>query len=814
MSKYSEKAASCFSLFLAFVLFQASFLAACSDDDAAFPGLEPGQACTYLYQCRTGVLCSSDGVCVEEGQPGSFGRDHACGSSHDCQMGLVCASSGLCSYPGTGASGDPCQGAEDCGVRLVCAGDGLCREPGDPGTGDVGDECQQGTDCMMGITCFWDGTCRAVQWWSGADCSASDADTDDPRPYFEVPRSGEPLVEFYRLPFPSDIRVHDGTLELSGHPAPVTEVGGDLMARYLDAVMSDFAGFSLNGTFLQRFSRPVQFESIRLEENPSFYMVDITPGSPGYGHGWALSAFVTTGRGKYICNNWISLRPQVGNPLRPGTTYGVILTSDIRALDSEGNPVPMRRDDDFQALMEAYEAQIEPSDPDLAAAYRAFQPLWDALDATSIQPIPDPADEIISASVFTTMASGSIAARTREAVRTDPAVPAALAEQLEVVETSGLFCEISGALPAPSFQEGTRPYTTPEDGGAFVFGENGLPSVQETELVSFTLTVPAQAAMPAEGWPLVIYAHGTGEPSRVFIEDGLSGLLSAVMVDASRVARFAVLGFEGVLGGERSGGSTLSPERLFFNLENPDSALYNTLQGAADLFQVVRMVEGFDHDLDPVGSVRFDPARIFLIGHDQGAITGIVAAAYEPAFKAVVLSGAAGHRISWLLDAESPFETRAVLSTLLAEASLDLDHPMLNLMQIRFDPADPLNYGSFIGRSPLIEVGAKEIFMLFGTEDTFAPKRSQAALAHVMGLDLVGSVLDELNNVGLYEGTYPMSGNASIDGEPYTQILAQYENDGVFDGHFVIRYHPDAASDLTWFLATALLDGTGSFDHP
>ena len=53
--------------------------------------------------------------------------------------------------------------------------------------------------------------------WQGTKCPVV-ADNDTKQSYFEVPRGGKPLDEFYALPFPNDIRLKDGHIDLSGHP--------------------------------------------------------------------------------------------------------------------------------------------------------------------------------------------------------------------------------------------------------------------------------------------------------------------------------------------------------------------------------------------------------------------------------------------------------------------------------------------------------------------------------------------------------------------------------------------------------------------
>ena len=63
-------------------------------------------------------------------------------------------------------------------------------------------------------------------------------------------------ADFYRLPFPNDLRVRaDGTLDLSDFPRPgLTLLGVDLVDLYADAAEADFAGFASIDVVSFRFS--------------------------------------------------------------------------------------------------------------------------------------------------------------------------------------------------------------------------------------------------------------------------------------------------------------------------------------------------------------------------------------------------------------------------------------------------------------------------------------------------------------------------------------------------------------------------------
>src|SRR5262249_12159986 len=149
---------------------------------------------------------------------------------------------------------------------------------------------------------------------------------------------------------------------------------------------------------------------------------------------------------------------------------------------------------------------------------------------------------------------------------------------------------------------------------------------------------PKNATMPAGGWPLVIYAHGTGGSFRSAITEGVSAMLAGASVPsptggAAADAHVAVLGIDQVEHGPRRGGSTASPNALFFNSANPAAARDNALQGAVDQMSLARFAKALDLAAadSPTGvEIKFDPAAVAYWGHSQGATEGGIAVPYAP----------------------------------------------------------------------------------------------------------------------------------------------------------------------------------------
>jgi len=148
---------------------------------------------------------------------------------------------------------------------------------------------------------------------------------------FRVPRSTDPPgnSDFYRLPFPNDIRKHNGRISLQGHPRP-----GGLVDLYIGAIEADSTGFGTNQAVYLRFSRdPDVTPSTRLERSPW----STSPRLARVRHTKSITWFVGNSATAYLCNRHMMIRPAFGQPLRPGTTYAAILRQTVH--DATATPL-------------------------------------------------------------------------------------------------------------------------------------------------------------------------------------------------------------------------------------------------------------------------------------------------------------------------------------------------------------------------------------------------------------------------------------------------------------------------------------------
>ncbi len=777
-------------------------------------GAGVGDSCTS-QACRAGLVCQS-GVCA----PGhSTKENNPCVIGAECQDGLQCLD-GTCQPAGAGAQGDSCRGDGDCQSGLRCGLVGFSAQCIPDGTNGVGKTCTTSADCFAGLACQA-GLCETpppgsptfgAPLWQGVTCSA--ASTGTVHAYFEVPGVKDPAGDYgdyFRLPFPNDILSMGGKLDLSGFPTPGNELlGFDPVQRYIDALEKNDQGWGTYPTVIFRFSGAIDYGSFQASGGSSpVNWVDITSGDPAYGRSEGLGWYYSGGPTHYVCDNWFGVRRPQGHPLVPGHTYAVWLTT--AGVDSHSKPI--ERSLQLEKLLSD---NATPTDPKLAQAYTAYQPFRAYLKDKSIDPAT-----ILNATVIT---AGNVRDPMASIAKTIDSLPAPTAKSWvkcgsgvkspcpQADANDGRACgtgdpaydEYQALVSLPIFQQGSEPY---KDSGGGVTDQ-----VARNEDVCMALTVP-KGTMPANGWPLVVYAHGTGGSYRSHIRPEVAGALSNVTTPGGTV-QFAVLGIDQVEHGPRRGSSTDSPNDLFFNFANPDAARGNPIQGAADQLSLAKFAASLDVTAAQSGgdAIKADPNAIVFFGHSQGSTEGSLALPYTDVYKAAVLSGNGASLMDALLNKTSPVNIKGALPFVLADFDSKgglaggADHPVLTLLQQWEDPADPLNFADAIARTPITGMTPKHVFQTYGLGDTYAPPVTLQTFAIAAGLeeadpDASVSTPDKIGN--LQPKPVPLSGNVSIGGNPYTLAVREYAPPSGNDGHFVVFDVKNANGDAVRFLGMA-----------
>ena len=235
--------------------------------------------------------------------------------------------------------------------------------------------------------------------------------------------------------------------------------------------------------------------------------------------------------------------------------------------------------------------------------------------------------------------------------------------------------------------------------------------------------------MPASGFPLVIYAHGTGGSFGATFATGSPkrSRLSPVSTVCPLPSWESIKCSTG-----RGAESNDSPNNLFYNFANPYAARDNALQGAVDQMSLAKLAAALDLKDPTLGSdLEIDPHRIEFWGHSQGATEGSIAGPYVTEIGAMVFSGQGASLIDALLTKTNPVNIAASVPYALS----DLDpvqptrlrdgifHPVLSLLQMYVDPADPLTHAAQLAPT---KAGGHHLFQVYGLGDTYAPRRRKS----------------------------------------------------------------------------------------
>jgi hypothetical protein len=749
------------------------------------PGLGVGDDCSGGARCRAGLDCI-DSACQPNGG-GEVGEP--CLIQPECGAGLLCVG-GTCNPEGSGGENESCAFDSDCEAGLKCLYTGLTGHCTPQGTGDVGDACTLPGECYGGLACVG-GVCApqpiGAPVWPGVDCEAP---TTSVRAFFEVPGAdGAQEGDFFRLPFPNDARRGPTGLDLSGFPTPgVGLLGVDPVALYVDALEENDSGWGNYSTVMFRFSGLLDVASLQMPNVAAW--VDVTPNVPEYGASVGLGWYYSGGRTPYVCDNWIAARRPKGWPLLANHTYAVWITTGVKG---EGGATITRASNLVSVLGNA-----APSDPVLARVHTAYAPFRAYLADNSVNPA-----SILTAAVFTVGPTLDPMEGIADAIDAAPAPtatdwtlcdggvdsPCPDATGARACQTAAAdYDEYHALVTLPIFQQGTPPYLTPDDGGDI--GDVDNPGSQD---VCLSLTVP-KGNPPASGFPLVVYAHGTGGSFRDHVTDSVAGALSTA------TPAFAVLGIDQVEHGPRRGTSATPPDELFFNFLNPKAARGNPLQGAADQLSLMRFAATIDGSNGTPTTI--DPDRLYFFGHSQGSTEGSLMLPFADGYKAAVLSGNGGSLLNALLTKSKPVNIRSVLPLVLSDTGvaggLGEVHPVLSLLQQWIDPADPMNFARSVVRAPIAGHPAKHVFQTYGTDDSYSPPVTLDVYSIAAQLTQVEPIISE---IGLLEAMPPLSANDG--GGMITAGVRQYDPPAGSDGHFVVFDVPQANEDMVRFFSMA-----------
>ena len=638
----------------------------------------------------------------------------------------------------------------------------------------------------------------------------------------EYPKDGKwNDKNFYRMPYPNDLRIEkDGSPNLTGLPQPkrtrkcaVPDTNIPLVKQFLGSIEPDkfiaerlalvdkhTRGFGLYSAIYFQFTDTLAKESIpspakSMEKDAQIFLMDIDPKSKYKGTRIPISIHPGYAS-RFFPAPMVAIRPFEGFPLQAGTRYAVVFRKGVK--DSKGKAIvaPPK----FEEL--ASEKKL--SDAGREALRSVYAPMFAYLKKDhSIAP-----SDIIAATVFTT---GKPLADMREIYKM---------LQTLTVKPPKLNCfdpgskytyyRCNGTYEAPQFQKGNPPFFD-LDTGFFVKKDGKFQ--YRFEKLRFVLTVPhsyISANKPPVKIPIVIYSHGTGGDYETPINNNIASQLADLGI--------AVISIDQPLHGERVGLAIKDAGWLFFNPLNFMAARDNPRQAAIDYIWLKKLTASLDIKVVS-RQVSFPKEKIWFMGHSQGALVGALFTGIEQDMRAAFLSAPSGALINTFLPApnrpkDHPNNVTPYVGYLLCDnpdVKIDEFHPLPNLLQHLYDPADPVNYAPHIldkeRQIPL------NLFMTQGTRDTYTPPQVfrpvataiQAPLLGtehqaILGLKLRGVAPQKLPAKGNY--TYKNGKKATIG---FTQhVECKRTNGTLCDGHFVTFHNRDAQTHWISFFESLL----------
>ena len=591
---------------------------------------------------------------------------------------------------------------------------------------------------------------------------------------------------FFDFPYPSDLRLSaEGTPDLAAFPDP-----GVAILAGLKLGATQRKGFPVVPVgYFKLTAKPAARDAEAVVDGGArapLLLLDVDPASPERGTALPVVSH-TPPADPYVPENLVALAARPGVVLAPRRKYAFVVTRGV-GLEAGGEP-------EAPAALAAMARGETPAGAKGQALRDLYAPLWETLDKVGVA-----RGDVVGATVFTT---GDVVADTNElgtkVLALHSADVAGYALEAETSAEASPFCHVRATITLPQFQRGAPPYDTD---GLFEAGPDGAPVKQRDETVGVSIALPKEP-MPAGGYPLVVYYHGSGGVSREVIDGGDKGEPTDRWPAAILASHhFAVA----------SSALPMSPERVpgaeafdYVNVNNMVATRDTFRQGVLEsriflsALERVRIpasvVAACAGPTLPAGedAFRFAPAP-HAQGQSMGAMYTNLVAASDERIKLAVPTGAGGYWSYFILRTTRIPGASGLLSLVLKTTEkLTFLHPAVHVAETALEPIDPMVSVPRVALDPLPGHPARPLYVPAGQGDSYFPEAIFDAMAvayrHPRVGETVWPTMDQaLSLVGVTTPTsYPVKANAvSKTGAPFTSAVVQYASPGS-DGHSIYR---------------------------
>ncbi len=683
--------------------------------------------------------------------------------------------------------------------------------------------------------------------------------------------------EFLDFPFPSNLRLDkDKHVDWSHFDMPILDLMGikelNGLTKAIEYSLKTATYFSPQGAIYFSTGGP-QVKLVNLtppEEsnaiNSCYQVIDITPNSETQGQRVYADLIVRKEPliyGDNATNSVVIVKPILGVGLKPGSTYATLL---YKGCFTNEKDVALHVHPRLKAVL----AGIAPEP--YASLYNPAVKMLRQFDVDITK--------IIALTIHTTSNQvkkvdalhDDIVKRTQKIVNqnTKPGFVLDQDGRLkgDYSEKGGIY-RFTGKFRTLNYMQ--KPYLNngeSNNGGGAITVEQKIklePIQPNIETITYTITLP-NTDMPADGYPLSIYGHGTGGDHTTHASGSFG---EGYMIAPIGVA---MLGFDAMLQGDRKIESftipvinikidteTIAPETFF--LLNPLAVGGSVLQTVVDMMM-------FYNVINTMGSIKLPPKPDtteeiqlhvkdgLFAGHSQGSQEAGILLGFEPLIKTAFLSQAGGglqlsaenltvdfnnialdeNLLSALLnefditcptdDTQCIYKITEIIAKFLANNgqenssrptgitdrySLIFNHVIQPLLDI----IDPLNYTERFIRNIPKNQRPKNILLLTGIGDRSTPNPTQFAFAASVGLPLLGKHLDTpdvlkwTNLMSEEVATEAIQNVTAGDGKKVTAGQVLYKMPDKFshkNPHFVLYYIPETQELFRKFFTSAIGD--------
>ena len=651
------------------------------------------------------------------------------------------------------------------------------------------------------------------------DSSASKAQPTKVTLVFDLTQDLGAEGHFFDAPYPSDLRLSaEGTPIVSGFPnpkkVPIVEAGRTIAAEH--------PGFPVLPVTYFRFDGAVAAgdpeKAITADKASPVLLVDVDPKSPDRGALFPVVAASLT-EDSYTQSGTLAVAPRPGILLHPKRTYAVVVKTSLG--DATGAPLGV------SSTMSALAAGKAPEGALGEQAKSLYAPIFETLTTLGVSP-----SDVAAATAFTT--GDVVDDLSALAAKMTKASPVTISDLALDAAPNDKLCALKGHVTYPQYQQGKPPFDTE---GLFELGADGTPKKQREETAPVVITLP-KIPMPKEGFPLVVYFHGSGGTA----DEGLNSGKSTVKGGPEEAGKgpsyyHAIHGFAGA-----GSALPLSPDRLpgaadtaYLNINNLAAMRDTFRQGVIEQHMFIEALRTLSIDPAllaacsgaptlPAGETafHFDEKTLLAQGQSMGGMYTNLMGATEPRIRAVVPTGAGGFWSYFITKTTLITNLKGALGILLqTKAPIVFLHPVMGLIETGLEPADPIVYTPRLAKRPLDGHPVRPIYEPAGKGDRYFPIEIYDAMALAYGHGEAGDVVwPSMQDALALEGLkgllkYPVTQNQkSESGTPYTGAVVQYEGDGIADPHAIYRQLDAVKYQYGCFLESFVKTGVATIPAP